>query len=164
MGGPVFTCRVSDLRRIKISCRCGVSSIAEIPQQIAAGYVLHPCPGCGTFFSVHQTPEEKWEVKRTGDKVSDTSFIRPDVPEPVTVQERDDPPYGVGMRVRITDHSGIPGVSLVSPHPEYVGKLGTITKIVLVEGYKSPLITLDDGKTVGGWECWWEPYTIGKGN
>lgn len=59
-----FMCRASDIRRVAIACRCGERSIAEVPQQMAAGYLLHPCPKCGALFEVHRAPAGSWEVKR----------------------------------------------------------------------------------------------------
>jgi hypothetical protein len=47
------------------------------------------------------------------------------------------------------------------PHVQHVDKLGTITgsEPVSLEDMKFdvPVITLDDGTILKGYECWWEP-------
>lgn len=49
------------------------------------------------------------------------------------------------------------------PYPEHVGKTGTITGTKKVgEGFSSPVITLDDGTVLRGYECWWEPVAGAK--
>jgi len=47
------------------------------------------------------------------------------------------------------------------PHPEHNGKKGTITDFWPVrledEEFNIPVITLDDGTVLKGYDCWWEP-------
>lgn len=38
----------------------------------------------------------------------------------------------------------------------HVGKVG-IAERVIVEGYDTVRLTLDDGTVLYGYECWWEP-------
>jgi len=69
-----FMCRSSDIRRVGIACRCGERSIAEVPQQLAVGYMIHPCPKCGALFEIHQEPAGPWEVKRLPGRVDDMVY------------------------------------------------------------------------------------------
>ena len=39
-------CRESDIKRVAITCSCGLRSVAEIPKQTARAANAHPCPGC----------------------------------------------------------------------------------------------------------------------
>jgi len=71
---PFFTCRESDIRRIKIQCRCGERSIAEVPQQLARGQTMHPCPRCGTCYSIHQLDNGAWEIKRMEERVEEMTY------------------------------------------------------------------------------------------
>lgn len=71
-----FTCRVSDLRRVAITCRCGGYSVAEVPQQLASGYMVHPCPKCGAVFEVHQGQDGKWEVKKLSGTIQDAAYVK----------------------------------------------------------------------------------------
>lgn len=47
------------------------------------------------------------------------------------------------------------------PNPSEVGKLGIITGTEPVSlggtSFDVPVITLDDGTILKGYECWWEP-------
>jgi hypothetical protein len=65
--------------------------------------------------------------------------------------------WKIGQRVRIPEVS----TPLRQPHPNHEGKLGTITgsEPVRLEDMKFdvPVITLDDGTILKGYECWWEP-------
>lgn len=74
----------------------------------------------------------------------------------------------IGMRVRLpdvdgkTEQIGEYEVVCKQPHPEHVYKYGTITALESVEFGGSlidgiPVITLDDGTKLRGYECWWEP-------
>jgi hypothetical protein len=76
--------------------------------------------------------------------------------------------FKVGTRVRLPDVSGkaFPvgdGMAQMrQPHPEKVGKTGTITGREVAgriggKLFYTPVITLDEGGTVLGSECWWEP-------
>jgi hypothetical protein len=63
---------------------------------------------------------------------------------------------------KIGDRVRIPTVSfpMRQPHPVNEGKLGYITgteSINLGETFDVPVITLDDGTILKGYECWWEP-------
>jgi len=71
--------------------------------------------------------------------------------------------WNVGDRVRI------PAVEapMRQPNAGHEGKLGIITGSELV-GYGRmqfpvPVITLDDGTILKGYECWWEPVKMEKG-
>jgi len=68
----------------------------------------------------------------------------------------------LGTRVRITRASGtvFSGEALrADPFPEHCGKEGEIVKYVSFDRYETPLIRLDDGTELRGYECWWEPVT-----
>ena len=47
------------------------------------------------------------------------------------------------------------------PYPEHEGKEGTITGSEPLSfgsaSFSTPVITLDDGVVLKGFECWWEP-------
>jgi hypothetical protein len=63
-----------------------------------------------------------------------------------------------GIRVRIVEVVS----PLRQPHQEHIGKLGTITgtdRIGSADGgpWITPVITLDDGTVLYGFDCWWEP-------
>ncbi len=156
----MVTCRASDIRRIKISCRCGTVSIAEVPQQIARALNLHPCPGCGAGFSVSQTPERKWVVERVTESVAGM------VVSPALREETSEKSYGVGCRIKIVDGAAkqvrmMDQYRAVNPHPEHIGKFGTIIGEENVgNGYSTPRIKLDDGTVLTGAECWWEPVKM----
>ncbi len=70
--------------------------------------------------------------------------------------------WNIGDRVRI------PAVEhpMRQPHPEHEGKLGTITGDESITDDNGrhmlyvPVITLDDGAVLRGYECWWEPARI----
>lgn len=75
MESRTFTCRQSDIRRVRVTCRwCGSESIAEIPQQLARGYMIHPCPKCPRVFELHQAESGKWEVKSLVGTLDDLTF------------------------------------------------------------------------------------------
>ena len=74
--------------------------------------------------------------------------------------------WKVGDRVRIAKSMPPP---FRQPHPQHGGKLGTITdSTVWSFGFSSwfdvPVITLDDGTVLKGYECWWEPVKEEKEN
>ena len=62
----------------------------------------------------------------------------------------------VGTRVQIVKAEGL-GLKLPlrDPHPEHIGKKGVIAGVDESDGM--PKIQLDDGTTLFGYECWWEP-------
>lgn len=158
MRPAVITCRKSDIRRIKIRCRCGTVSVAEVPQQVARALNLHPCPGCGAGFGIIQLPDKKWKVERLAETIDDT------VISPAMEEEQDKNNY-VGLRIRIVDATKskeiIGQYRPVNPHPEHIGKLGTIIGSEdCGNGYSTPQIRLDDGTLITGAECWWEPVTM----
>jgi hypothetical protein len=72
--------------------------------------------------------------------------------------------WKIGQRVRI------PAVNrpMRQPYPENEGKLGTITGTEPIEIFGEkldvPVITLDDGTELRGYECWWEPVPGGEAN
>jgi hypothetical protein len=65
--------------------------------------------------------------------------------------------WNIGDRVRI------PTVKppMRQPNPQHEGKEGTITGVEPTAfrdiKFDVPVITLDDGSVVRGYECWWEP-------
>lgn len=154
-----FSCRESDIRRIRITCRCGHRFITEVPDQLAAGRMLSPCQQCGRLFEVHRNPLREWKVRPLGANVQDMAYCDASPPE----QSVEQLSWAVGLRVKIVDGSKTSS-HFNNPHPELIGKLGYISKAVNIEGHMSPLITLDNGQEIGGWECWWEPYATGGGN
>lgn len=62
--------------------------------------------------------------------------------------------WNIGDRVRIVE-------DYTSPKPETVYLDGVITGIEPVEigdtSIDTPVITLDDGSVLRGYECWWTP-------
>lgn len=70
--------------------------------------------------------------------------------------------WKIGTRVRIPPVDGL----MRQPHPDQVGKFGTITgeaDVTDSDGRHicfSPEITLDDGTVLYGYECWWEPVKM----
>jgi hypothetical protein len=64
--------------------------------------------------------------------------------------------FHIGERVRITPVDGL----RKQPFPEHEGKYGSITgKEPMTLGdmtFDIPVITLDDGTILKGYECWWE--------
>ena len=64
--------------------------------------------------------------------------------------------YEVGTRVVIVKAEGHAigrsKLPLKDPHPEHIGKSGTITAI---DDDRMPHITLDDGTELEGCDCWW---------
>jgi len=51
------------------------------------------------------------------------------------------------------------------PHPEHEGKIGCITATEAVSmgdtTFDVPVITLEDGTVLKGYDCWWEPVRAG---
>lgn len=55
----------------------------------------------------------------------------------------------IGKRVRI--------IVDCSSESHRAGKVGTITGLKeITPGNSSPIITLDSGEEIGGWESWWD--------
>jgi len=158
MAHVVINCRAKDIRRIKITCRCGKAFVAEFPQQIARGLNLHPCPGCGAGFMVSQQPDGKWKIERITETISGMTFE-----QLAPSQKRES--Y-IGMRVKIVQAAGkavLGGVAIgADPHPELIGKYGSIIGEIDIDGcgHITPQIKLDDGTMLTGAECWWEPVTM----
>ena len=71
--------------------------------------------------------------------------------------------WKVGDRVRRPTVSS----PMRQPHPNHEGKEGFITGTEAVnlggEKFDVPVITLDDGVVLKGYECWWEPVKITEG-
>jgi hypothetical protein len=148
-----FTCRKSDIRRIKITCRCGEVTIAEIPQQVARAMNFHPCPKCQAGFLITRDETGKWQIERAVESVSEMAIMHGDqAPTPENSY--------VGLRIRIVDGGKNQMGDFVgtNPHPEHVGKSGTIVgEENCGGGHTTPVIKLDDGTRLTGAECWWEP-------
>lgn len=72
--------------------------------------------------------------------------------------------FKVGDRIIIVKAEGTTlgkaKLPLRDPHPEHIGKSGTITAIDGDDGM--PHIKLDDGVEILGCECWWQPVTPHK--
>jgi hypothetical protein len=77
----VVSCRRDEIRRVKISCRCGRVFTAEFPQQIARALNLHPCPGCGAGFLISQAPDGKWKIERCTETVEGSVFEQTGPPQ-----------------------------------------------------------------------------------
>jgi hypothetical protein len=105
------------------------------------------------MYSIHME-KGKWSYKKMGHNVKEAYSTQ----APERAQEPTSTLGGhkVGQAVRIVD-GALAGAGLKNPHPEHIGKLGIISKITRVQGTLTPIITLEDGTEVGGWECWWEP-------
>ena len=64
---------------------------------------------------------------------------------------------------KVGDLVRIPKVSYPArqPHPEHEGKIGYITATEAVQmgdmKFNVPVITLEDGVVLKGYDCWWEP-------
>ena len=67
--------------------------------------------------------------------------------------------YRVGDRVMIIKAEGYTigkdKLPLRDPHPEHIGKSGTI--IAIDNEDNMPHIKLDDGTKLLGCDCWWQP-------
>ena len=83
MAHVVVHCREKDIRRIKITCRCGRISIAEFPQQIARALNLHPCPGCGAGYIISQAQDGKWQIERATETIEGKTFESVEPPKRV---------------------------------------------------------------------------------
>ena len=67
----------------------------------------------------------------------------------------------VGLRVRIVKAEGKSlalGIVARDPNPQHISKLGTIIGFESVGSrHSTPIIKVDDGAKLRGYECWWEP-------
>lgn len=153
----VMAVRRGDVRKIKITCRCGRVFVAEVPQQIATAVSLWPCPGCSAPFTI-QKVGEKWKIERVADSMSDLSFVEDSLATP----KHESIP--VGLRIKIVSAEGKAiGENMIGadPHPEHVGKYGTVVgEMEVGNGHTTPYIRLDDGTMLTGAECWWEPVRM----
>jgi hypothetical protein len=66
--------------------------------------------------------------------------------------------WKVGQLVRISRVTP----PMRQPHPEHEGKIGYITATEAVsmggdDTFDVPVITLEDGVVLKGYDCWWEP-------
>jgi hypothetical protein len=52
-----------ELCRIKISCRCGTQSIAEIPESLTGALHVHVCPNCKGPFGIRKQDDD-WKIGR----------------------------------------------------------------------------------------------------
>ena len=70
------------------------------------------------------------------------------------------PRFKVGQRVIIPEVSGMRFAGLpMQQDPRNVGKRGKIIGKEDVGGIWSPLIRLETGRIIHGYECWWRPLT-----
>ena len=147
----VFSCRRGDIKKVRITCRCGTRFIAEVPKQIAQAESIHPCPNCQAVFSVQQKVSGSWQIGRLADHVSNL-MLEQGAPKEDTPTES----VGcyIGLRVRLVS------TRCGTPRPEITGQLGVIIDVqpVQVENrtFKTPVIRLDNGVVLTGAECWWE--------
>lgn len=73
----------------------------------------------------------------------------------------------VGMRVYIPPVDGetiktpVGELAMVQPKPEVIGKFGIIISYDEIKIFgkttKTPVIKLDNGEIIKGYECWWQP-------
>lgn len=70
----VIHCRPEDMKHIKIRCRCGESSVADIPRQITKATSLHVCPKCGAGFTIQQQDDQTWKFTRLPGTVRDAAI------------------------------------------------------------------------------------------
>jgi RecJ-like exonuclease len=54
----------SDVRRVKVNCRCGEKSTVEIPDPLKYSLVLHNCPSCQRPFTVQFFDGSGWKIRR----------------------------------------------------------------------------------------------------
>ena len=67
-------------------------------------------------------------------------------------------PPGTRVRIARASETVFSGEVLRSdPFPEHCGKEGVLVRYVAFGRYETPLIHLDDGTELRGYECWWEP-------
>jgi hypothetical protein len=52
-----------DLRRIKITCRCGERFVAEIPELLTRALHVHVCPNCRVLFGIRKEDDD-WKIGR----------------------------------------------------------------------------------------------------
>ena len=52
-----------DILRIRISCRCGMRSIADVPEQFARLMNIYLCPNCKALFGI-QKQDDNWKIER----------------------------------------------------------------------------------------------------
>lgn len=61
---PITMCiREQDLRHIRITCRCGEKSIADVPEPLQSALNIHLCPGCRAVFGIQKRGSD-WKVRR----------------------------------------------------------------------------------------------------
>jgi hypothetical protein len=51
------------IRRIRISCRCGTESVAEVPEDFARLTNVYVCPNCRALFRI-QKQDDNWKIER----------------------------------------------------------------------------------------------------
>ncbi len=70
----MVTCKTSEIRRVRIFCRCGVASVAEIPPQTLAAVNLHTCRNCGRMFGIRFLVGE-WKVAPLEGWIQDSMVV-----------------------------------------------------------------------------------------
>lgn len=69
-----FTCRVDELRHIRIACRCGQVTTHDIPIALERSEMLITCPKCGSAFITCRVniaegaPNNGFVIRRLGDR------------------------------------------------------------------------------------------------
>jgi hypothetical protein len=56
---------MAECKRVRITCRCGMQSVAVIPRQVLEGVNLHPCPQCGRMFTITYQ-DRQWVIAAQG--------------------------------------------------------------------------------------------------
>jgi hypothetical protein len=85
-------CREEDMRHVKINCRCGQQSVAEIAKQVVSALNIHICPRCEAVYSIQQRSDgnvlgvdgTRWQVARERSSVRTESFQNEPVRPPNT--------------------------------------------------------------------------------
>jgi hypothetical protein len=68
MREPVtITCRPDELRRVRVTCRCGGQFVIEVPEPIAGSLHVKECPGCGRLFGTTRE-QGQWKTRAMADR------------------------------------------------------------------------------------------------
>jgi Zn finger protein HypA/HybF involved in hydrogenase expression len=70
-----FTCKPTELNRIRINCRCGKIETHEVPKAIEQSSLLLVCPACGGAFVAVKT-NGIFQIRRLGGK-DEVHFANP---------------------------------------------------------------------------------------
>lgn len=70
----------SVMRRVQISCRCGLKSVASIPEPLKRALVIHNCPACNRPFTIQYFDKEGWKVRGGEEPANAVRFFPAQVP------------------------------------------------------------------------------------